>query len=206
MTATISFHAGSAGNIANLAGSGLGFFGASFGQSVEVNSYQDTTYITDGTGSTEGNVCENTKWIHTNSGNQSDAGEIDLQCIPNRLATLNIRFTNDSAVKTQNAELRIFDRDNINNNASGVLTKVAELVHPGNSQATVSNSSDSDWSTPNGSGTVMSLWPSPGESGQCPNGPETQDTRHDFYVVISASPDRIGAKTLYGLYVELEYL
>jgi hypothetical protein len=204
MAATISFHAGSAGPIP--AGSGLGFFGASFGQSVEVGSYQDTTYITNGTGSVEGNVCENTKYIHPASGDQSDAGEIALQYIPNRLATLNIRFTNDTPVKTQNVKLRIFDRTNINNAASGVTTKVAELIHPGNNQAVISNSSDATWSTPWGSGVIMALLASPGESGQSPNGAETTDTTHDWFTVISASPDSIGAKTLYGLYVELEYL
>ncbi|MHA2428390.1 MAG: hypothetical protein ACXADB_10240 [Candidatus Hermodarchaeia archaeon] len=203
--ATISFHAGDAGYIANLAGSGLGFFGASFGQSVEVGSYQDTTYITNGTGSIEGAVTENTKWIHPASGIQSDAGEIALLKIPNRLATLNIRFTHGTAVKTQNVKLRIFDRSNINNAASGVTTKVAELIHPQNSQ-TVTGSGDSTWNTPWGSGVVMDLVSSPGESGQAPNGPQTQDTIHDWYTVISASPDSIGAKTLYGLYVELEYL
>jgi len=206
MAATISFHAGDAGTIANLAGSGLGFFGSSFGQSVEVGAYQATTYITNGTGSTQGNVCENTQYIHENSGTQSDAGEINLLYIPNRLATLNVRFTNDIAVKTQNVKLRIFDRSNINNEASGVVTKVAELVHPENNQAVISNSSDSTWSTPEGSGTIMTLTASPGTSGQRPNGPETSETRHDWFTVVSASPSSIGAKTLYGLYVELEYL
>ena len=206
MAATISFYSGTAGNIANLAGSGLGFFGASFGQSVEVGDWQQTTYITDGTGSTEGAVCENTQWIHATSGQQSDAGEINLQYIPNRLATLNIRFNNDTAVKTQNVKLRIFDRSNINNGASGVVTKVAELIHPDISQAVISNSSDSTWSTPVGSATIMDLLTSPGVSGERPQGNDTSATQHDWYTVLSASPDSIGAKTLYGLYVELEYL
>jgi len=205
MAATISFHAG-ASPIENLSGSGLGFFGASFGQSVEVGSWQDTTYITDGTGSTEGNVCENTQWIHQASGIQSDAGEIALNYIPNRLATLNIRFNNDTAVKTQNTVLRIFDRSNINNEASGVTTKVAELIHPNTSQAVVSGSSDTTWTTPAGSGVTLTLLQSPGVSGERPLGNETSETQHDWYTVISASPDSIGAKTLYGLYVELEYL
>ena len=61
MAATISFHSGTAGSIANLAGSGLGFFGGGFGQSVEVGSYQTSTYITDGTGAIQGNACENTE-------------------------------------------------------------------------------------------------------------------------------------------------
>jgi len=206
MAATISFHAGTAGSIANLAGSGLGFFGSTFGNSVEVGSYQDSTYITDGTGSTQGAVCENAKYINISGCIQSDAGQIHLDRVPNRLATLNVRFTNDDAVKTQNVKLRIFDRSNINNAASGVTTKVAELVHPDPNQANVSNSSDSTWSTPAGSADIMTLIASPGESGQRPAGAETSDTRHDWYTLISASPDTIGAKTMFGLYIELEYL
>ena len=207
MAATISFHAGLAGTIENLSGSGLGFYGSTFGQSVEVGAYQDTTYITDGTGATQGNVCENTQWLSVNSGTQSDAGAIALNYIPNRLATLNVRFTNDTAVKTQNAKLRIFDRTSINNAASGVTTKVAELVHANTSQAVISNSSDSSWSTPAGSGVIMTLTnTSPGISGQGLAGAYTEDTRHDWYFVLSASPDSIGSKTLYGLYCELEYL
>jgi hypothetical protein len=206
MVAQISFHSGTAGNIQHMAGSGLGFYGASFGQSVEVGSWQQTTYITNGVGTDEGPVCENTTWIHAASGDQSDAGELALNYIPNRLATLNIRFNNDTAVKTQNVELRIFDRSNIDNAASGVTTKVAQLIHPDTNQANISNSSDVAWSTPWGSGETVALLSSPGVSGEAPNGTETQSTQHDWYVVISASPDSIGAKTLYGLYVELEYL
>lgn len=206
MTATISFHAGTAGSIQNLAGSGLGFYGASFGQSVEVGSYQDSTYITDSTGADQGPAVENAKYLNSSGVYQDTAGEIHLNRVPNRLATLNMRFENDTAVKTQNVKLRIFDRSNINNPASGVLTKVAELVHPDINQANVSNSSDSSWSTPAGSGTVMTLLASPGTSGERPAGAETSDTRHDWYVLISASPNSIGSKTLYGLYIELEYL
>jgi len=204
--ATISFHAGTTGSIANLAGSGLGFFGSSFGSSVEVGAYQDSTYITDGTGSTEGAPCENAKYINTSGCIQSDAGQRMLIQIPNALATLNTRFTHDSAVKTQNVKLRIFDRSSINNPASGVTCKVAELVHPEPTAGTVSNSSDSEWSTPTGSSVIMTLTASPGTSGERPNGPETSDTQHDWYTVVSASPDSIGAKTLFGLYVSLEYL
>ena len=40
--ATISFYAGGTA-VNNISGSGLGFFGGSFGQSVEINKFQDTT-------------------------------------------------------------------------------------------------------------------------------------------------------------------
>jgi len=44
-------------------------------------------------------------------------------------STLGIQFDHTSAVKTQNVQLRIYDRTNINNPASGVNTKAAELVN-----------------------------------------------------------------------------
>jgi hypothetical protein len=205
--ATISFYAGPNNAIEHLSGSGLGFYGANFGDSVEVGAWQESTYITDSTGAEQGTGCENTQWAHPNSGIQSDIGLRALNYIPNRYATLNVRFTNDTAVRTQNARLRIFDRSNINNAASGVTTKVAELIHPHPSQTEESPSSDTSWSIPAGSSDPMVLENiSPGPSGYSVNGSATSDTQHDWYFVISASPDSIGAKTLYGLYIELEYL
>jgi len=52
----------------------------------------------------------------------------------------------------------------------------------------------------------MTLSSSPGTSGLRPSGANTLDARHDWYVAISASPDSIGSKTLYGLYISLEFL
>jgi len=101
--------------------------------------------------------------------------------------------------------LRIFDRTNINNPASGVTTKVAEIIHPDVVQNN-NGSGDTTWNTPTGSDVIMDLVASPGMSGQRPNGSDTTADRHDYYVAISASPDSIGSKNLYGLYVELEYL
>lgn len=205
--ATISFYAGnSAFVINNLSGSGLGFYSSGFGNSVDVGSYQDVTYITDGAGTALGPQVNNIKYLNTASGtvNSASSGLI-LTGIPNYLATLNIRFTHSSAVKTQNAKLRIYDRSNINNAASGVTTKVAQLIHPGITQIN-NGSGDTTWQTPAGSSIVASFVASPGTSGQRPNGANTTDTQHDWYAAISASPDSIGSKTQYGLYFELEYL
>jgi hypothetical protein len=203
--AQISFHAGENFNIDNLSGSGLGFYGAGgFGQSVSVGQYQAATYITNSTGTTQGPVVDNIKFTHANSGEGASSTQYNLLQIPNYLATLNVRFTNDIAVKTQNGKLRIFDRTNINNPASGVTCKVAELVHP---WTTVSpnGSGSTSWTTPTGSSVVMDLVASPGISGLRPNGAQTSDTQHDTYLVLSASPDSVGSKTQFGLYVSLEY-
>lgn len=204
--ASVTFHAAEWGTI-GLAGSGLGFFGAGgFGNSVAVGSWQDNTYITDGNGTTEGSIVNNIKYQSSESGIYDDV-VYNLRDIPNRLATLNIRFTHDTAVKCQNAALRIFDRNNIANPPSGVLCRVAELVHPYTTQTgDQSGSGDTDWNTPSGTNEMTFTLNSPGISGESPQGDLTTDVRHDFYVALSASPDSIGSKTNFGLYFEVEYL
>jgi len=193
----------------NTAGSGLGFYGyGGFGNSVAVGEYQDNTYVTDGNGSLQGPQCNNVKWIHASSGQLSGGVDLGLQYIPNAKATMNVRFTNDTAVQVQSAELRIYDRTSINSPASGVTTKAYECIHVSPSTA-VAGSGLTTWTTPGGSGTTLSLAQSPGISGlYAGNGSASvrEDTRHDWYVCLSASPDSIGSKTNYGMYFSCEYL
>lgn len=190
--------------------SGLGFFGNSgFGASVAVGAWQGTTFVTDGNGTVQGPQAMNVKYLNAGSGIPGTIGSgIGLQAIPNYQATLNIRFTHTSDVQVQNAEIRIYDRVNVDLPASGVTTKVAELIHPGNTQ-TANGSGDSQWITPGGSGVTVTLANSPGMSGFFA-GNGTNSTyagqRHDWYVAMSASPNSIGAKTQFGLLAQLEYL
>ena len=195
-----------------LGGSGLAFFGdAGFGSSVEVGKYQGTTYVSDGTGAIKGAQAQNVKYLNTASGILGTTGSgIGLKAIPNYQATLNIRFTHSAKVKTQNCELRIYDRFNINRAASGVTTKVAEIIHPRVTQF-ATGSGDNEWITPYGSGVVVNFANSPGTSGFYAGDGVTavstkQSLRHDWYTAISASPDSIGNKTQYGMFFALEYI
>jgi len=201
-----------------LGGSGLAFFGdAGFGSSVEVGKYQGTTFVSDGAGGVHGAQAQNVKFHSAGSGILGTTGSgIGLQTIPNYQATLNIRFTHSTQVKTQNCEIRVYDRFHINNPASGVTTKVAEIIHPDVLQRTFNGavligSGDSQWITPKGSGVVANFASSPGISGShAGDGVSVistkKSTRHDWYAAISASPDSIGNKTQYGLFFSLEYI
>lgn len=210
--AAVDFYAGQFA-IQALSGSGLGFYGETFGASVNVSEWQQTTYITNGAGTAQGPQVNNIQFLNSQSGvvNSATSG-IGLININNYLATLNIRFTHSSSVQVQNAKVRIYDRSNINNPASGVTTKVAELINTAVSQL-VAGSGDTTWtsitSANGGSGTLVSLANSPGMSGlYAGNGSNSvrPDTRHDFFLAISQSPDSIGSKTLNGLYFSCEYL
>lgn len=215
--ATISFFGGEGTAVVSMAGSGLGFYGpGGFGTSVRVSEYQDNTYITDSTGSTQGAKCDNIKWMAAGSGQIAGATTLALRDIPNYLSTLNIRFTHTSAVKTQNASVRTFDRVSINSPPSGCQILLFETIHPWtDSQPTGPlGSGTTTWKNPGGSGgvvnsvtydTPMSLAASPGMSGLSPSGSNTVDTQHDWYLGVSATPDSLSAH-LAGLYFSVEYL
>jgi len=235
--ATISFFAGGTA-INNISGSGLGFFGGSFGQSVEINKFQDTTFITNGAGSVQAGATNNIKY---SSDILAFAPAIvpatGLKYIPNEKATCNVRFTNATNVKTQNVRLRIFDRANKDYPASGVITRIAEIIHPQVSYGVEGSGDATFWGTSThtgvdaqgtfmsggnpstrlpagvntvgGSGILVPLAQSPGPSGfYAGDGASNTGSyaQHDWYLGITASPGSIGSKTLYGLYVELEYL
>lgn len=207
--ATITFLTNTPANypINSTNGSGLGFFGSSFGSSVQVGAYQTTTWVTDGNGTTQGPQTNNITWTHPSSGSINGAASVNVRDIPNSLSTLRINFSHTSAIKTQNEQLRIYDRSNINNDPSGVLCKVIEVAHPSNTQTGTLGSGSSSWNTPTGSSVVLNLaFSSPGVSGQRPNGTNTTDMNHDYFFGLSSSPNSIGSKTQFGLYFQLEYL
>lgn len=209
--AEIKFLAGENSVINNLAGSGLGFYGANFGQSVAVGEWQQTTFITNADGTSQGPACDNIRFANQGSGYvNSQTSGVPLRYIPNVNATLNIRFEHDTPVKTQNVKVYVHDRTSIDNNASGVTTKIAELIHPDPIQ-NGTGSGNLSWVTFSGVSTQpvtsLPLTASPGSGGHHANGVgDWNDTVHDWYLAISASPDSIGSKDKFGLYVSLEYL
>jgi hypothetical protein len=194
--------------IGNLSGSGIGLYGSSFGASVAVNAYQDSTWITDSTGASQGAQLNNTKYMHSSGVSVNGAANITPVQLPNYLCPLNARFTHSSSVKCQNSKLYIYDRTSQNSDPSGVVAKILDVVHPHTSQAgSVPGSGSSSWSTLYGSGSIMTMTlPSPGTSGLAPSGPNTSDTQHDWYFAISASPSSVGSKDKFAALIYTEYL
>lgn len=238
--AEIKFYANINGNsssadgelINHSAGSGIGFYGSNFGVSVPIGTRQSTTFVTNSTGASQGSQLNNTKMV--SSGDISTKGTvslngasaIDLDKLPNYLCPLNIRFNHTEPVRVQNCKLRIFDRNNVANHASGVVTYVYEARHPSNLQSVVNLShkgrSPDSWYEFDSldAMTDMPFTPSPGVSGTNSNTQDTnpnlgyltqngslhESTRHDWYVALSSEPVTVGSKTQYGLYFSLEYL
>jgi hypothetical protein len=214
------------------AGSGIGFYGNGFGISVPIGQQQTTTYVTNSLGTSEGARLNNTAMGNVGTVNTkgtvsvNGATAINLDALPNYLCPLNIRFNHSEPVKVQNCKLRIFDRNNIANHASGVVTYVYEARHPATTTSVLNlnhkGRSSTTWYEfdPTDVMSDMTFTSSPGPSGKNTNSSDTntalgynttlgslyQSDRHDWYAAISSEPVTIGSKTQYGLYFTLEYL
>jgi hypothetical protein len=242
--AAITFHINNFGAASSMSdptlishgvGSGLGFYGGGFGISVPVAQYQDTTYVTNANGTASGIRGNNTKYTSASGLSFNGATTIGSSGAPNYYAPLRVRFNHSEAVRVQNCKLRVFDRNDISRQASGVTTQVYEVRHPHPTEGESATYGPLDhrgiathgWYEydPVDSMTDMDLTASPGVSGlntvageTLPSGDGTyhnwitnegaahQSVDHDWYLALSASPDSIGSKTDYGLYMTLEYL
>jgi len=217
-------------------GSGLGFYGGGFGISVPVAQYQDTTFVTNSNGTASGIRGNNTKYTSASGLSYNSATSIGNSGVPNYYAPLRVSFTHDEEVAVQNCKLRIFDRNDISKQASGVTTQVYEVRHPHPTEGEVPGSygaldhrgvANHGWHQYVFGQAMadMTLTPSPGLSGLntvtgetqpsgdgayynwlTDDGPSHSGLQHDWYLALSASPDSIGSKTDYGLYMTLEYL
>jgi hypothetical protein len=196
-------------------GSGLGFYGdAGFDAPVPLGQFQGRTFVTNSSGTVEGFECNNTKLYAGGSFSgvagvsgvivgQAGSG-IPLRSLPNFLATLNIRFAHDEAVRTQNATVYIHDGITRSASPSGLRCYCAEIIHPDQVQSPTGTGEEA-WIEAHGEDSVIDLIDSPGTSGLRSDGALTVDTRHDWYLAISATPTIPGDKQ-YGFTVELNYI
>tara|TARA_B100000902_G_scaffold397586_1_gene461807 strand:+ start:2752 stop:3444 length:693 start_codon:yes stop_codon:yes gene_type:complete len=211
--------------IDHTASSGIGFFGNGFGTSVPIGEVQTTTFVTNNTGTTEAAQLNNTGWLSASTVSVNGTSR-NLNNLPNYLCPLNVRFESDTTYKVQNCKLRIFDRSNIENHATGVSTYVYEARHPSTdatlNQLAFRGRSANTWvEFTNGVAMAdMVFTNSPGMSGVNTSAADTDtnlgyqsqesashsSTRHDWFVALSSEPETVGSKTQYGLYFTVEYL
>lgn len=171
----------------------VGFFGASFGFSIRVAEFNQTTFRTNANGTANGGTMPNTRFANSSGAFVGGSPTVqDLLSIDDTESTISIRLTTDNAVGTQNTSFRAFDRIDINNNPSGVTVRAAQMLKP---SPVVRGSGDISWTTVAGSGATLSL------ADQALNA-----TTHDWFISLTATPLSIGEKTNIGFYFESEFL
>jgi hypothetical protein len=190
------------------AGSGLAFFGdGGFSQNIRVGDYNGRTYIASSDGVSQGPEADNCKWVSSTGVVLGTTGSgLALTQVPNDQATVQIQVNSDTVIQVPTITLYGYDRVSINNAPSGMVLKAFEVIHPTATQ-TNNGSGDTTWTTLNGSGTTLSLAPSPGSGGlYAGNGSNStwSSLRHDWFVGLSVSPSTVGSK-LAGCYVSVEF-
>lgn len=156
----------------------VGFFGTNFGDTLPLNSYQNSTIITNQLGTVNLGELPNVKFISSTQGNIGGSN-IDLSQVGFNNCTLLIRLHSGSAVRLQAVKLYAHSGSNI-------------AVGPSNMSVRGFEKGANSWTTMSGSAAPLVLTP------HMSSGSNT----HDYYVGLSATPTASGSNmvnlTLYA--------
>ena len=157
------------------------FAGATFDSAITVGAYNDSTHVESSAGvnDSEGNSPKNSKYL-TSSTVDVGAGSVNLNTVSTANCPLKINFAHDSAVAVTNHILYAYNGTTTTAAPTGVTFYAAEQ-------------GDSTWTNAEGSAAAVSVADS------------AAATSHDFYFLISASPESVGEKTDFVLRDELTY-
>lgn len=156
----------------------LQFANGSFDGKITVDEYNDSTHVkTSGEADkSAANTPNNNKFISAAGGGGGDSqadwgdGTEDLDAITSGEAAIKINFADASSVITEDAIFYTYDGTTPATPATGLDVQAAEV-------------GDTNFTEAEGSGSALAL--------------EDQgaSTSHDFFIVLSASPTSVGAKT-----------
>lgn len=197
MATTIEWYGGDGANQIVPAESGsndtLGFFGAGFGFSIRVGEFNNSTFVTNDNGTVNHGQVPNLRYANPSGAYvASELVPTELLEVDDDEATLKIILTTDSIVQTQNTTFRAFDRNNVDNEPSGVSVYAAEILKD---DPMMRGSGDASWIQIGGSGSVLSLENHSYASGV-----------HEWYIGLTVTPTSIGEKTNLGFIFQTEFV
>ena len=175
------------------------FASGTFNSAITVGQYNTSMHLDqNGGGSVDdssGNAPHNIQFISQTGGTAGDSqcklnggATVDIDSITTAQSPLKINFSDAASVATSSTIFYADDGTTTTNGPTGVTFLAAEQA-------------DATFRTAEGSG-------SPGigtGTGSLTLGDQGAATSHDFFVLITASPDSVGAKTLFRFRIELTY-
>jgi hypothetical protein len=169
-------------DIIQFAGSG------GFDTAITVGEYNDTTHVESSVGADDssGNTPKNNKFISQTGGGGGDSqgdwgdGTEDIDAITGAECALKINFSHGSSVITTDAVFYSYDGTTPATKAVDIDVRGAELA-------------DTNWTEIEGSGSPVTI------------ADDTTSTSHDYYLLVSASPESVGEKTAFAFRIELTY-
>lgn len=154
-----------------------------FGSNIAVNSYQDSTHISD---NNDVHLCtthhvHNTKYLSATTLSLDGNSSSNLSTLTQSNTGLKLTFADISAVSTTSGSFYAFDGTTDGNPAGGVNFQAAE------------GGVSSSWVAANGSGSALGLED------------QGSSTSHDFFIATSVSPTSNGNKA-FKIKITLTYL
>jgi hypothetical protein len=159
-----------------------------FDSRIKVSEFNDTTHVktSGGADKSAANTPNNVKFISQTGGTEGDSqadwggGTEDLDAITDAEATLKVNFSDATEVSVEDAVFYSYDGTTPATAPIGMTIKAAEV-------------GDTNFTDAEGSGSPLALadQTTPAES-------------HDYFVVVSGSPDSVGLKS-FAYRVELTY-
>ena len=169
------------------------FSGASFGDNITVDAYQDSTNAGNGDPGTDQGAMNNNKYLTGSTISINGAGSVALNDtnLTANDCTLKVNFSHGSAVAITSARFYSYDGTTVTNEAVGVAAYAFERGVSATAWTQIN--SDSGNIGGDNSGERLSL------------ADQGSGTSHDYYVAVSASPESFGAKTSFDLGLALTY-
>lgn len=167
----------------------LQFAGGTFDSAIAITEYNSSTHVESSVGADDSsaNTPNNNKFISQAGGTGGDSqadwgdGTEDLDAISTGECVLKINFSDASSVATSGAKFYSFDGTTPATAPANITVKAAEQ-------------GDANFTDAEGSGSPLTLTD------------QSTGTSHDFFIVLSASPDTVGEKTAFAFRIELTYV
>ena len=150
----------------------IAFSNGTFGQPIQVGSYNDKTHVrtSGGTDKSASNSPHNTKYLTSTTMSLNGGASANLSTLTTANSPLKITIAESVNITVTNVKMYAYDGTTDANAPTGMNVYLAEQ-------------GDTTWKLAHGSGNALTL-----------NDQTTPATSHDFYVAISASPTSIGTK------------
>lgn len=158
------------------------FAGGTFDSAITVGQYNDSTHV-ESSGSADdssGHSPHNTKYLTASTVSLDGAGSANVNTIATGSCPLKINFSDAASVAITNHIIYAYDGSVTTNAPTGVTFYIAEQ-------------GDASWTNAEGSAAALAV------------GDQVANTSHDFYFLISASPESVGEKTAFTIRDELTY-
>lgn len=158
------------------------FAGSTFGSAITVGAYNDTTHVESSVGANDSsaNTPHNNKYLTSNTVSLNGAGSTSLNAASTAACALKINFSDAASVTTTGHIFYAYDGTTPATAPTGVTFYAAEQ-------------GDANWTNAEGSAAGVTVTD------------DTAATSHDYFLLISASPESVGAKTAFKLRSELTY-